>query len=84
MENQIELEIYYFASLREKANTHKEKKRFPDGTSLEKIYQVLSKEYSFNLDEEQIQYALNAEYVSKEKTPKQGDVVAFIPPVSGG
>jgi molybdopterin converting factor small subunit len=36
------------------------------------------------LDEDNLTLALNEEYVSETQSLKEGDVVALIPPISGG
>lgn len=44
--------------------------------------ELFSKEYSLNLDTAMA--AVNEEFASNEDVLKDGDVLAFIPPVSGG
>lgn len=48
------------------------------------LYRELSENHDFPLTEGQIRFAVNGSYVEPTKTLKDGDVVAFIPPVAGG
>ncbi|WP_027408945.1 molybdopterin converting factor subunit 1 [Anoxybacteroides tepidamans] len=41
-------------------------------------------EADYNLDLRHVMVAVNEEYALEERTLQQGDIVAFIPPVSGG
>ena len=52
--------------------------------SVVNMQQILKKEYSGLTDIENYAIAVNEEYVSEEYKLNDNDVVAIIPPVSGG
>ncbi|MBF0312177.1 MAG: MoaD/ThiS family protein [Oligoflexia bacterium] len=50
----------------------------------QELYQELSSRYTFSFGLEALQVAINCEYQTMDKQLKDGDIVVFIPPVSGG
>lgn len=48
------------------------------------LYQSLSAEYAFGVSSRDLRVAVNDEMVSWEHPLKDGDQVAFLPPMSGG
>ncbi|MFC0475904.1 molybdopterin converting factor subunit 1 [Robertmurraya beringensis] len=52
------------------------------GKTIAEAKAILSEQYGVNLDS--VMAAVNEEFASDEDVLSDGDVVAFIPPVSGG
>ncbi|MGI8385828.1 molybdopterin converting factor subunit 1 [Robertmurraya sp. P23] len=52
------------------------------GKTVAKVKAILSEQYGVNLDT--VMAAVNEEFAGDEEVLSDGDVVAFIPPVSGG
>ena len=80
----MNVKVRYFASLREKAGKSEEQMQIEDGKNLNDIYFLLSAKYGFDLNSNQIKFALNNDYIDPLVSPKENDVVVFIPPVAGG
>jgi molybdopterin converting factor subunit 1 len=77
--------VKLFAIARERAKTGKLEREFPDGTTIGQIWQQLGVEFPALASlRDSISCAVNYEYVTPEFKPRDGDEVAFIPPVSGG
>ena len=78
----MEVKVLYFANLREKVGKSEETIRFT-GQSTEDLKVLLSYKYPQIKEILKIsRFAVNGEYY--EGKLKEGDVVAIIPPVSGG
>ncbi|MFT4412530.1 molybdopterin converting factor subunit 1 [Fredinandcohnia humi] len=74
--------VLFFAHLQEIAGMEKLTLDV-DQISIKSLKQKLKEEYQFkNLD--QIMFAINEEYATEDEIIKNGDIVALIPPVSGG
>ena len=54
------------------------------GMTIDKFQNFLLEKYSGLNDIENYAFAVNEEYVTNEYLLKEGDVIAVIPPVSGG
>jgi len=80
----MNINIRYFAGLREKSGKRSEDFSVEDGKNLEDIYLVLSKQYGFELSPQEIKYSLNNDYVDPSVMPQENDCLVFIPPVAGG
>lgn len=80
----MNVKIKYFASLREKAGKSQEDREFEAGKTLKDIYLTLAQQYGFDFEASQINYSLNNEYVDSAVSPKENEIVVFIPPVAGG
>jgi molybdopterin synthase catalytic subunit len=77
--------IKLFATLRERVRAGELDREFPDGTTVGEIWHRLVAEFpALAGNRDSIAYAVNHEYVRDDFTPRAGDEVAFIPPVSGG
>lgn len=76
------IEVLYFAILAEQAGARSEKVRH-DG-SLADLYRGLAAAHGFTLPEARVRVAVNDEFVEWGRALRDGDRVAFIPPVSGG
>ena len=80
---QIELQLQYFAVLREQAGKRSEKLR-TSATTAAQLYAELQQRYGFKLAATQLKVAINNEFRDWQQPLKAGDVVTFIPPVAGG
>ena len=77
------LTLQYFALFREQAGKREETLTTSARTPRE-LYVELAARYGFKLTEAQLKVAINNEFGAWTQTLKQGDTVAFIPPVAGG
>jgi molybdopterin synthase sulfur carrier subunit len=75
------IEVLFFAELREAAGKDKLSLDV-ENITVNELKSSWLKEYQTDLDKAMI--AVNEEYVGEETVLQRGDVVAFIPPVSGG
>lgn len=70
-----------FASIEEQVGKHTLEFDYEKAT-VSTIIDTMKQRYSVSLDS--VMIAVNEEYASVETEVKTGDVIAFIPPVSGG
>ncbi len=79
------LTIKLFATLRERAHASELTREFPEGSTLQEIWERLKAEFPELAGyHDAIGFAVNQEYVEGGFRPRAGDEIAFIPPVSGG
>ena len=77
------IELLFFAQLQEKVG--KKKIRIEaDGITIKEIKATFLEEYKMDDLLNQAMVAVNEEYAREDVLVYKGDVVAFIPPVSGG
>ena len=76
-------QIKYFASFREKAGKSDESLS-GEFSSLEEIYDELDRKYAFDMNKENVRASINGEYQDFKTSPKDNDLIVFIPPVAGG
>jgi MoaE-MoaD fusion protein len=77
--------IKLFATLRERAHTAELTREFPDGTTVGDMWRQLVVEFpELAGHHDSVGFAVNQEYVERNFAPRNGDEIAFIPPVSGG
>jgi len=79
----MQVNLKFFASFRlltGKAGTELE---VPEGTTTSDLLEMVREMYD-GFDEKTVLYAVNGEYVGEEVELKEGDSIAFFPPVSGG
>lgn len=74
--------VHYFAGIRELTGTATEELSL-SGKTVGQLKEELIKKYP-SLQESSIQFAVNEEYALPAELLVAGDVVALIPPVSGG
>ena len=74
--------VLYFAALREAAGVSEEQLPVPD--SLTELYAVLRERHGFKHAQNQLRVAYNGAFCDWRYVPADDDVIAFIPPVSGG
>ncbi|AOX15927.1 MoaD/ThiS family protein [Kozakia baliensis] len=77
------IDLEYFAILRDQAGRQKET-RETNAASLAALYDELTDAYGFTLSRARLRVAVNAAFSTWEQPVNEGDIVVFIPPVSGG
>lgn len=75
--------VLYFASLRDAAGVDAERIE-TDAADLRGVYDALKSRLGLAFLPQQLRVAVNGEFARWEQTPRDGDEIAFIPPVSGG
>jgi molybdopterin converting factor subunit 1 len=79
------LTVKLFATLRERANASELTREFPEGATVDQIWNRLVGEFPALAGiHGAVGFAVNQEYVEGNFQPRPGDEIAFIPPVSGG
>jgi molybdopterin synthase catalytic subunit len=79
------IRIKLFATLRERAGVAELEHELQPGADLASIWTELVREFPrLKGNRDAIAYAVNEQYVEAGYRPRDGDEVAFIPPVSGG
>ena len=77
--------IRLFARLRELAGASELTRELPEGATARTLWMELAREFPGIAEYERtISCAVNEEYARLTATLKEGDEVAFLPPVSGG
>jgi molybdopterin converting factor subunit 1 len=79
----MSLRIHYFAILREQRGLAEERLSTGAGTA-EELYAELRERHGFTLPGRYLRAAVNEEFVPWSAALRDGDTVAFIPPVAGG
>ena len=74
--------VLYFAALREAAGVNEERLPLPE--SLPVLYAALRERHGFKHAQNQLRVACNGVFCDWQYLPAEDDVIAFIPPVSGG
>ncbi len=77
----MSIKVKFFAGMRDDAGISGGEVEFVEGISSNDIWSQLAKDVEFP---ESVMIAVNMEYVSGEPALKDGDEVAFFPPVTGG
>jgi molybdopterin synthase sulfur carrier subunit len=75
------IRVRYFASLREKLGRNEDSLAYEDIATVADTWKVVSKGQPLP---EGILCAVNMEYAEPQTLVKEGDEVAFFPPVTGG
>jgi molybdopterin converting factor subunit 1 len=76
--------IRYFARLREVVGQTQELWPIQGTTSAGAVYEQLASHYSFPYSLDQLKVAVNGRFAEFSTTIRDGDELAFIPPVAGG
>jgi len=80
----MKVEILYFSQIKDKVGKSSEVLEFT-GNTVSDLVEFLAQKYPNAKDVlEKSMFAVNEEYVEKQKILKEGDKIAIIPPVSGG
>ena len=80
----MNITVLYFASLADKSHKGSEPLTLETGTSLTELYDSLQNHYQFRQQPAELRVAINDEFASWDEAIKDGDTIAFIPPVAGG
>ena len=80
----MNITVLYFASLADKSHKGSEPLTLVTGTSLTELYNSLQDRYQFRQQPTELRVAINDEFASWDEAIKDGDTIAFIPPVAGG
>ena len=75
--------LKFFASFRMITGTAVTELQVPEDTTTGDLFEMVKEMYE-GFDEKKVLYAVNGAYVGEEVRLKEGDAVAFFPPVSGG
>jgi molybdopterin converting factor subunit 1 len=78
-----DIEVQYFAVLRERAGTSRETVQTAAATAGD-LYDELATRRGFGLPRAMLRVAVNDEFVEWSRPLASGDRVVFIPPVAGG
>ncbi len=79
----MNVKLKFFASFRMITGTSVTELQVPEGTTTGDLFEMVRSMYA-GFDEKKVLYAVNGEYVGEEVGLKEGDAIAFFPPVSGG
>ena len=79
----MQIEISYFAVLREQAGKALERLQ-TDANTPAQVYAALSQQYGFDLGQDRLKVAVNDEFADWSQELHDGDRLVFIPPVAGG
>ena len=75
----------HFASFRDAAGRDEEVREIPDGSRVSELWAALAREVPlFSRLSFPPPAAVNREYASRDTVLREGDEVAFLPPVAGG
>jgi molybdopterin converting factor subunit 1 len=78
-----QVEVQYFAVLRERAGLQRESLSTAAATAAE-LYDELADRHAFGLPRSMLRVAINDEFADWSRRLQPGDRVVFIPPVAGG
>jgi len=81
----LKVKVLYFSSIKDKLKKTEEEIDISKDMTLDKFLNLLSDKHpEIKESLSNVMLAVNEEYKSKDYTLKDGDVIAIIPPVSGG
>ena len=81
----MRVRLLYFAVLRDIMGTSDAELTLPDGTSAREVWQTMRSDHAELADYiEPPMTAINESYAAADTVLKDGDELAFIPPVAGG
>jgi len=80
----VKIKTLFFGITRDIVNNGSIEFELSKGMTIDKFQNFLLEKYSGLKDIENYAFAVNEEYVTNEYLLKEGDVIAVIPPVSGG
>ena len=79
----MKVKLKFFASLRMLTGTAGTELEVPEGTKTGDLLELVREKYD-GFTEKTVLYAVNGDYVGENAGLKEGDAIAFFPPVSGG
>jgi molybdopterin converting factor subunit 1 len=81
----MKVRLIHFASFRDAAGRDQEVRELPEGAKVSELWAALAREVPlFSRLTSPPPAAVNREYVSRDTVLREGDEVAFLPPVAGG
>jgi molybdopterin converting factor subunit 1 len=81
----VKVRLLHFASFRDAVGREEELRELPEGGRVEELWAILSREVPlFARFAAMPPAAVNREYVPASTVLRDGDEVAFLPPVAGG
>jgi len=81
----MRVKVRLFGAPREALGKRELQQELPSGSAVQDLVDLLMEEYpALRSHSSMIRMALNRKYVSLEAQLREGDEVAFIPPVGGG
>ena len=80
----MKISVKYFASFRDMTGRRDETLEVPDGVTVEGLREHVKGLYEKMAAKDQVLVAVNGVFVPLETAVREGDEVAFFPPVSGG
>ena len=80
----MKVSVRFFALYRERAGVSQTEVELPEGSTPEELLRRLRSVYTSLPLSDSVLIAVNYEYASLGAPLREGDEVAFIPPVSGG
>lgn len=79
----MQIKILYFAQLADLAGKAEESRTIDDASPA-KLYAAIKQAYQFPHEFTQLQVAINHQLSAHESKLKDGDLIAFLPPMTGG
>ncbi len=79
----MNVRVLYFASLRDAAGRDLEDVA-AESTDARTLYETLRRRHGFAMPAERVRIAVNGEFAGWDRALRDGDEVAFLPPMSGG
>ena len=80
----MRVRVKYFASFRDMTGKTEESLEVPEGITVEGLREHVKGLYAKMARREQVLVAVNGVFMPLETVVREGDDVAFFPPVSGG
>jgi len=80
----MRVRMLYFAVLRDIIGKSEADVTIPEGTRAAEVWQMLRRDHRELADYEQPLTAINESYAAPDSILREGDELAFIPPVAGG
>lgn len=81
----MKIRVLYFAYYKELAGTSEEEIYLENDSTVESLLEAVKGLHKpLEAEIERIIVAVNSEYVNRETSLKEGDLIALFPPVSGG
>jgi molybdopterin converting factor subunit 1 len=80
----VRVRVKYFASFRDVTGKTEETLEVPEGVTVEGLREHVKGLYEKIAKRDQVLVAVNGVFVPLETAVREGDDVAFFPPVSGG
>ena len=81
----VTVKLLFFASFRERAGRDEERRELPEGSRVRDAWAALVREVpQFGAFPAMPPAAVNLEYADPDRPLRDGDELAFLPPVAGG